>query len=146
APTCCQPVCPGALTLPLYDEGKHGKGELKYINGLPVLIVEGTPKEIGEQIGTLTKKPLARLLNFPEEFLKTKLKAKDFKKTWSSVVDTSKKMLKRFPPDHREELVALINASELSLDLGVVANVFPDIRRIGGCSTLIVEGERSTTG
>src|SRR5262249_33421059 len=59
---------------PVYDEGKHGKGELKYINGLPILIVEGTPEEIGNQIGTLTKKPLGRLLDFPKELLKTKLK------------------------------------------------------------------------
>jgi len=27
----------------------HGKGELKYINGLPVVSLVGTPEEIGEQ-------------------------------------------------------------------------------------------------
>src|SRR4051794_19486109 len=53
-----------------YTEGKHGKGELKYVNGLPVLTVEGTPEEIGAQIGALTKKPLARLLGFPKQYLK----------------------------------------------------------------------------
>ena len=27
---------------------KHGRGELKYINGVPVLVVEGTPQQIHE--------------------------------------------------------------------------------------------------
>src|SRR5207249_10385214 len=36
-----------------YPEGKHEKGELKYVNGVPVLTVEGTPEEIGAQIGVL---------------------------------------------------------------------------------------------
>ena len=42
-----------------FPEGKHGKGELKYRNGLPVLIAQGTPEEIGEQIGVLAVKPAA---------------------------------------------------------------------------------------
>src|SRR5262249_44530787 len=36
-----------------FTEAKHGKGELRYINSLPVLTVEGTPEEMGEQLGTL---------------------------------------------------------------------------------------------
>src|SRR5438552_8602483 len=41
-----------------YPEGKHGRGELKYVNGVPVLTVAGTPEEIGEQIGVLTIRPV----------------------------------------------------------------------------------------
>ena len=37
-----------------FPEAKHKGGELKYINGLPVLTVAGTPEEIGEQVATLT--------------------------------------------------------------------------------------------
>ena len=38
----------------LYTEGKHGQGELKYINRIPVLILAGSPQEMGEQGGALT--------------------------------------------------------------------------------------------
>src|SRR5947209_8085241 len=53
-----------------YPEGKHGKGEMKYINDLPVLQLEGKPAEIGEQMAILTAKPADKLFNYPREFLK----------------------------------------------------------------------------
>ena len=34
-----------------YPTGRHKAAKLEYVNGLPVLVVEGTPEEIGEQIG-----------------------------------------------------------------------------------------------
>src|SRR5207302_3884570 len=52
-----------------YPEGKHARGELRYINGLPVLMVEGTPTEIGDQIATLTASPARRMLKYPYEML-----------------------------------------------------------------------------
>src|SRR5436190_1220366 len=51
-----------------YPEAKHGKGELKYVNGVPVLRVEGTPAEVGEQLGVLALKPAAGLFNQAERF------------------------------------------------------------------------------
>jgi hypothetical protein len=52
-----------------FPEGKHGQGELKYRNGVPVLTVSGTPKEIGEQVAALIAQPSARLLKYPREVL-----------------------------------------------------------------------------
>jgi hypothetical protein len=42
-----------------FPEARHGKGQLKYHQELPVLVVEGSPREIGEQIGVLAVKPIA---------------------------------------------------------------------------------------
>jgi hypothetical protein len=42
-----------------FPEGKHGKGELKYISGVPVLVHAGTPEEMGEQMAVLGLKPAA---------------------------------------------------------------------------------------
>src|SRR4051794_7935508 len=53
-----------------YPEGKSGKGELRYVNGLPVLTVAGTPEEIGSAVGALALKPGRRLAQYPEEVLK----------------------------------------------------------------------------
>lgn len=52
-----------------YPEGKHGKGELKYVNGVPVLTVEGTPEEIGAQVGVLAIKPVNGLKKLFKDFL-----------------------------------------------------------------------------
>ncbi|HMC64912.1 MAG TPA: hypothetical protein VKI65_08220, partial [Gemmataceae bacterium] len=52
-----------------FPEAKHGKGELKYVNGLPVLIVQGTPEEMGEQAAVLAVKPAKRILGYPRELL-----------------------------------------------------------------------------
>jgi predicted choloylglycine hydrolase len=124
-----------------YQPGKYAKGELKYINGLPVLIVEGTPEQIGAQIGKLTAKPLIRLLDYPHDFVK----AEGLDKAWPFLVDQCKQMLPQFPPDHRKELQALVKHAKVSYDLAVAGNVLPDIKKIGGCSTLIVEAEHSAT-
>src|SRR5262249_17735234 len=52
-----------------YPEARHGKGELRYVRGVPVLTVEGTPEEIGEQVGVLALKPARPVLEkFFERF------------------------------------------------------------------------------
>src|SRR5437660_12858773 len=53
-----------------YPEARLGKGELKYVNGLPVLTVAGTPEEIGTQLGVLGAKPARRMLDYPDDLLK----------------------------------------------------------------------------
>jgi hypothetical protein len=124
-----------------YQAGKYGKGELKYINGLPVLIVEGSPDEIGAQVGKLTTKALTRLLGYSKEFLT----AKGYGQAWPLLVKTSKSMLPRFPADHRKELEAIAKNSNLNFDMAVVGNTLPDIKKFGGCATLIIEADHSAT-
>ena len=56
-----------------YPEAKHGKGELRIINEIPVLVVEGTPEEMGEQFGYLAAIPAKPLLGKVDEFTKGQL-------------------------------------------------------------------------
>jgi len=51
-----------------YQAGKYGKGVLKYVEGIPVLILQGTPKEMGEQIGVLAVRQSKPLFNFPRDY------------------------------------------------------------------------------
>jgi hypothetical protein len=125
-----------------YPEARHGKGELKYLNGLPVLVVEGTPEQIGEQIGALTPRALARLLGFSQAFLD----AHGLGSAWPQLTRMGKVMLPQFPADYRKELQAMTRSSRLDFETAVVGNIFPDLKKIGGCSTLIVEPNRSATG
>src|SRR5436190_561589 len=52
-----------------FPEAKCPHGELKYINGIPVLTVDGTPDEIGTAVGLLALKPGKRMARYPEDIL-----------------------------------------------------------------------------
>jgi predicted choloylglycine hydrolase len=124
-----------------YPAKKHNGGELKYMNGLPVLIVEGTPDQIGEQVGVLGVKPGARLLNYPLDFLK----AFHLELTWTWFIREGKKMLKQFPPDHLQEMEGIAKSSGIDRDYIVAGNTMFDLKKLFACSTLIVEPDRSAT-
>jgi hypothetical protein len=140
----------GAAETFRFPEGRHGKGELKYINGLPVLTVEGTPEEIGEQVGVLVSKPSRRLLNFQQDVLSAVINPAVAKVVLPSAMKEGAKLLPNFPPDHRKELEAMVKASGLDRDQLVAANTVFDLKHLlgalFGCSALVVEGERSQTG
>jgi hypothetical protein len=125
-----------------YPKKKHGGGELKYVNGLPVLVVQGTPQEIGEQIGMLGVKPAARLLHYPKDFL-ARIPLAEV--AWSVLVSEGKRMLKQFPPDHLQEMDAIAKASGFDRDYIVAANTMFDLKKLIACSALIVQPDRSAT-
>lgn len=125
-----------------YPEGKHGKGELHYVNELPVLTVEGTPEEIGEQIAALAQKATRKLLAFPKGYL-TKF---GYESAWPALVGMGKMLEKNFPDDYRREMEAMATHAHIDHDMVVAGNTFADIKKLGGCSVLLVSPERSTTG
>jgi isopenicillin-N N-acyltransferase like protein len=125
-----------------YPEAKHGKGELKYVSGVPVLVVEGTPDEIGEQFGVLVLKPAKKpLLDRIDSYMK--------KSGWESVypimLRTSGFLMPIFPENNQAELRAAAKASGVERNILILTNAMPDLEKIGGCSTLVVESERSKT-
>jgi isopenicillin-N N-acyltransferase-like protein len=125
-----------------YSDGKAGAGELRHVNGIPVLIVEGTPDEIGKQTAALTAKAGAKLLNFPRELVKKQ----GAEAAWPILVALAKTMEPQFPPDYVKELDAGVKEAKVDRDLLLIANTFPDISKAAGCSSIIVGKERSTTG
>jgi hypothetical protein len=125
-----------------FPEAKHGKGELKYINGLPVLTVEGSPEEIGTQVGVLALKPAARLI----DSLKLYIKERGLEKVMPLVTRTCKQLYKRFPEAYRAEAEAMAKASGIDLDLIILGNTVKDLERIAGCSALAVSADRSASG
>jgi hypothetical protein len=125
-----------------YEDGKHGKGELKHINGLPVLIVQGTPEEMGEQAAVLTAKPLQTLISFPKELVKKSGK----EAAWPIILLAARNMEPQFPEDHLKELNAAAKEAKIEHDMALIGNTFPDISKSARCSSLIVGKERSATG
>jgi len=125
-----------------FPEARHGKGELKYVNDIPVLIVEGTPEEIGEQFGTLAIKPAKKpLIDKIDSYMK--------KSGWESVYPTMLRvsgfLMPIFPENNQTELKAAAKASGVERNLLILTNAMPDLEKIGGCSTMIVDSQRSKT-
>jgi hypothetical protein len=134
---------PAAHAAPFkYPEGKHGKGELRYINGLPVLTVEGSPEEIGTQIGALALKPASKLI----DSLKLYVKERGLEKVLPLITRTCKQLYKRFPEPYRTEAEAMAKSSGVELDMIVLGNTVKDLERIAGCAVLTVSADRSLTG
>jgi predicted choloylglycine hydrolase len=126
-----------------FPAGKHpGGAELKYVNDLPVLIVSGTPDEIGTGIGALALKPGARVLEYPHDLLRV-LKLAG---SWDFFVGTGRGMFKRFPEGPKQEVEAIVKAAGVDRDPVIAGNTFFDLKKILACSAVMVEKDRSSTG
>jgi hypothetical protein len=125
-----------------YPEARAGKGELRRVDGISVLLVRGKPEEMGQQIGRLALQPASGLLKRAQEFIK----AQGWEKVYPLLLRTGSLMRSRFPPDHLKELEAAASVSGWPMDLLIFANTIPDLRKLGGCSALMIEAERSATG
>src|SRR3990172_8026171 len=91
-----------------YPEGRFRDGELRYVNDVPVLIVQGSHREIGEQVGTLALKHAARVVHLVNAYADEKLP-----KTVRPFADVAvRSMYARFPREHRDELEAMATAAE----------------------------------
>jgi isopenicillin-N N-acyltransferase like protein len=124
-----------------FKEGRHGPASLRYIHDIAVLTVSGTPEEMGEQIGALTGPQLSQIARYPKRLLH--LLRSDAK--WDHLLATSKKLLPQFPTDYRKEMDAIAKSAHIDPELLLVGSTFPDILKAGGCSTLIVQPNRSAT-
>jgi isopenicillin-N N-acyltransferase like protein len=124
-----------------FPEGQCPHGELKYINGIPVLTVDGTPDEIGTAVGLLALRPGKRMASYPDDILK------EFCLPWSRLLllHAGRQMVEHFPDNYRWELEAMAHAAHVDRDLVVLGNTMFDLKKVIACSALLVEPGRSTT-
>ena len=125
-----------------FPAAKHGAGELKYVDKVPVLVVKGKPSEIGEQFGKLAITNAPDLDALHKQFLKDAGQDKRY-----PILSAMSAALKPgFPAHVATEVEAAAKASNRELGLLLFANTIADITSGMGCSTVIVEKERSKTG
>lgn len=122
-----------------YPEGQHGRGRLQYVDGTPVLLVQGSPHEIGEQLGMLALKPAVRLPESADEFIGKF----GWQPVYHLVLKGGNVLASRFPADYLAEVDAAAAESGWSRDLLLFGNTILDLRRIIQCSAIIVETSRS---
>jgi isopenicillin-N N-acyltransferase like protein len=125
-----------------YPEKKHGKGELKYINGVPVLILAGKPEEMGEQMGVLGVRHLAPVVKLFDTFLKEQR----LDVLRPALVKAGQRVLKNYPDAYRREFEAMAKSAGVDREVLLIGNALGDLRFLGGCSALMVEPAKSATG
>lgn len=126
-----------------FPEGRHGKAELRYDHDIPVLTVEGSPEEMGEQIAKLALNSAPKLAEYPHDLLNK------FWAGWSYdyFLERGKKLLPQFPAEHRREMEAIIqNAPQLPAKSILAGNTLFDVKKMVACSSLIVEPARARSG
>jgi isopenicillin-N N-acyltransferase like protein len=125
-----------------FEAAKYKSAELRFIEGLPVATVSGTPEEIGEQLGSLLKKPLAQLPAKQETFAK----GFGYSQPPAALIKTGSLFLPLFPESHRRELQATAKAADLDVNFLIFGNLMYELSRFPACSTLTVEPSRSKSG
>src|SRR5262245_10222117 len=126
-----------------FPEAKSGKGELKYVNGIPVLTLEGTPEEIGTQFAELALKPAKKpLIGRVDSYMKQI----GWEKTFPTMIKFADIVYYSFPKPNQVELKTAAKVADVDQKLLTALNAIPDLAKMGGCSTLVVEPARSSTG
>lgn len=126
----------------LYPEATSGAGKVEYVNGFPVITLEGTPDEIGTQYGELVLKPAKPLIGRVDTYMKQI----GWEKAFPTMVKLAGLVFVNFPPDYQKELRTVSKTAGVEQNLLTALNAIPDLAKLGGCSTLVVEPKRSTTG
>lgn len=125
-----------------FPAAKHGGGELRYIQRVPVLTVRGTPAEMGEQFGVLAVKNAPDLDGLHKRFLEDSGQ----KDRYPLVLAMGTRLLANFPAAHRTEIETAAKAGNSDLGRHVFANTVADLSSGLGCSTVVVEPGRSKSG
>ena len=116
-----------------FPVAKQGDAELRFINSIPVLTVQGTPAEMGSAIGALAVKPGSRLLGYPRDLLKHRR----VELLWNTFLGSGRTMYKQFPSDYQEEIEAMAKSAGADRDLLIAGNTFFDLKKVFACSALL---------
>ncbi len=131
-----------AAEVPRFVERTFEGGRLKFVKGLPVMILQGTPEQIGRQHAELVANAAKSLMSLPKQILQEHGVAN----SWPLVAAASRTLLSRVSPEHRAELDAIVKTTGIDRDALAVANTMLELRRLGGCSAFVAQGGRSAAG
>jgi len=129
-----------------FREARAEGGELKIIQGIPVLFLAGDPEEMGRQTGELLVKTLRPLCGLPKAIVERDAWGGA---AWPVVVGMGRGAMQRVPDRFRRELDAASRHGKISkeeADALIALNVLFEVRDVANCSAFIVEPERSATG
>jgi isopenicillin-N N-acyltransferase like protein len=139
------PSAPAADAPPAFATKAAEGGELRYVQGLPVLFLSGDPQQLGRQQAALVLDVARRNAGLP----KVVLGRYGGGLLWPLVVGFSQSLMRDVPPRYQDEIKAAFAAAKCKpdeIDALTVANSLVELRCFGLCSAFLVEPQRSATG
>ncbi len=127
----------------LYQEGWYAGGELRYHEGVPIVRLSGSAEDRGRQLGLVGRQVLEGLGLYPEQ-LYAVLRQPE---AWRKHLKLAGAMRSQFPPTYLAELQSMAEVAGVAEEFLLAVNMLPDIyRSLVGCSSLVVDASRSTSG
>src|SRR5690606_38306684 len=117
------------LTLP--------NGSLRIVDGVPLVHVRGTPREMGRALGTLVGVQAAETFHSYMQCF-----APDFE----GDLKLARKMEPYLPDWFKEEMLGFSETCELTYEQMLVGQCFLDIHKVAACSTIAAHDSASETG
>lgn len=129
-----------------FSAATHEDGRLQFIEGLPVATVTGSPEEMGEQLGTLLKQPIAEMVRHQDEFARGLGLGQSAAFLRNGLAQVAGTMLGSFPDNQRRELTTIAKTAGVDTKVLTLGNVMYELSQFPACSTFGVEPARSATG
>lgn len=140
----CEILAPSPLlTSPKHKEKKVAHGELRWIDGQRVALLNGTPEQIGIAHGELLKDEAQRCIDsvlYTFGTVQTVRTGRWFKQ---DLADAYARLSPHIPEDHKVETRALAKALDLDPKLVETLNVFPELFH---CSGFALFGKATADG
>lgn len=116
-------------------------GELRYVEGIPVAVLSGSPEAMGRQHAELFGAAAKPALALPKRF------AKEYglEAFFPFIAQAGRGLVAQAPQRHQRELQSIAKHTGFGDAEIVVANTLLELRRVG-CSSIIVEPPRSAAG
>ena len=126
-------AAPGSsLTEPGHVNHSNAHGELRWIGDQRLVLLSGTPAQIGTAHGTLLKKEVHRCAD--SALYLVGIVSTVYKGTWflDDLRNAYAQLEKFIPDDHKIETDAIAEAAGMTLEEGRLANVFPELFHCSG--------------
>ena len=131
------------LTLPQRHRREVPHGELRWIEGQRVVLLQGTPEQIGQAHGKLLRAEAMRCVDSVLFTFGTARTIETGRWFLSDLEAAYQRLAPHIPDDHRRETVALASAMGLDRRLAETVNVFPELFH---CSGFAVSGKATKDG
>lgn len=131
------------LTNPEQTGRKVEHGELRWIDGQRVVLLRGTPEQVGEAHGQLLQAETQRCIDsviYSFGLVQTIRSGRWFRHDLEAAY---KRLAPHIPEDHKRETIALAKALEMDTQLAQTINVFPELFH---CSGFAVFGKATKDG
>jgi hypothetical protein len=131
------------LTAPNREGRKVANGELRWVEGQRVVLLQGTPEQIGRAHGELLKKESMRCIDSVLHTFGTAQTIQSGRWFRHDLDAAYKRLAPHIPADHKRETTALAAALDIDEQLAQTVNVFPELFH---CSGFAVFGKATKDG